>query len=60
MKVHVERRPGSRVFMEVEVEESRVKEAIDKAYRKLVKQVSIPGFRRGKAPRRVFESHVGR
>ena len=24
---------GSRVFMEVEVEESRVKEAIDKAYR---------------------------
>ena len=60
MKVHVERRPGSRVFMEVEVEESRVKEAIDKAYRKLVKQVSIPGFRRGKAPRRVFESHVGK
>ncbi|NLN17062.1 MAG: trigger factor [Firmicutes bacterium] len=60
MKVHVERRPGSRVFMEVEVEESRVAEAIDKAYRKLVKQVNIPGFRRGKAPRHVFELHVGK
>lgn len=60
MKVHVERRPGSRVFMEVEVEESLVEEALDKAYRKLVKQVNVPGFRRGKTPRRVFELHVGK
>jgi trigger factor len=33
---------------------------ITRSYRRVVKQVRIPGFRPGKAPRSVVESHVGR
>src|SRR5438270_360520 len=33
---------------------------MDQAYRRNVGRVRIPGFRPGKAPRRIFERHVGR
>lgn len=35
-------------------------QAMDQAYRKIVKQVNIPGFRRGKAPRFMVERYVGK
>ncbi|HOB31218.1 MAG TPA: trigger factor [Bacillota bacterium] len=51
MKVTTEKMEGSRVLLEVESPEQVVEEALDSAYRKIVKRVEIPGFRRGKAPK---------
>jgi trigger factor len=43
----------------VEVDEKEFDKAIDKAFRKLAHEVRIPGFRPGKAPRRVLEARFG-
>lgn len=55
-----ERLANSRAKFEVEVPAERVAQAMDAAYRKLVKRVNVPGFRKGKAPRPVLERYVGR
>lgn len=51
MKVTSERIEGSRVRLDVESPKEVVEEALDNAYKKVVKRVNIPGFRRGKAPK---------
>lgn len=60
MKTQVEKLEHSRVALEIEVEPTRVEEALERAYRKIVKRINIPGFRRGKAPRPVVEARLGR
>ncbi|WP_151736565.1 trigger factor [Paenibacillus tengchongensis] len=45
--------------LEVEVEAERVAAALDKAFNKVVKQANVPGFRKGKVPRVIFESRFG-
>lgn len=60
MKASAEKVAKNTVVLEVEVEPERFKEAVGKAYRELVKKVNIPGFRRGKAPRVIFERYYGR
>ena len=47
------------VKLTVEVEPKRVKQAFDRAARELAKQVEIPGFRKGKVPRRLLEQRFG-
>ncbi len=49
----------SKVKLEVEVAAPEVDTALAKAYRKVVKKVNLPGFRKGKVPRRVLESRFG-
>jgi trigger factor len=56
----VEQLSPTRVKINVEVPFDELKPNFDRAYRKLAKQVRIPGFRPGKAPARVLESHIGR
>ncbi len=60
MKTTVEKLEGNHIALEVEVDEERVEQAIDEAFQKVVRQVKIPGFRAGKAPRRVVENRVGK
>ncbi len=60
MKATAERIEKNTVVLEVEVEQSQFEQAVDRAYRKLVHKVSIPGFRKGKAPRVIFERFVGK
>ncbi len=60
MKVNLEKIEKNVVALEIEVEEFRLEEAMEKAYKKIVKKVSIPGFRKGKAPRVLVEKHVGK
>jgi len=59
MKATAERIEKNTVLLEIEVEAEQVDQAMDKAYRKIVKQVNIPGFRKGKAPRKMVERYVG-
>lgn len=46
-------------ILEVEVGTERFDEALDHSFKKVVKQVNIPGFRKGKVPRRIFENKFG-
>ena len=60
MKVTLERLPESRVQLEIEVEPDRLERSLDAAYKRLLPTLRIPGFRPGKAPRRIVERMVGR
>ncbi|HZK66754.1 MAG TPA: trigger factor, partial [Chloroflexota bacterium] len=44
----------------MEIESERVEMAMERAYRRLVSRVNIPGFRKGKAPRHLVERMLGR
>ncbi len=54
-----ERFIGPRVKLTVEVDADTFDADIEAAFRKLAREVRIPGFRPGRAPRRVLESHFG-
>lgn len=54
-----ERFIGPRVKLTVEVDAETFDTDIEAAFRKLAREVRIPGFRPGRAPRRVLESHFG-
>ncbi len=60
MKVSVERMPQSSVSLDIVAENDEFNRALDRAYRKLNRQVRIPGFRPGKAPRQIVEQRLGR
>lgn len=60
MKVSTEPVENSQVALNVEMEAVEVDEYLEKAYNQLVRKVSIPGFRKGKAPRVILEQHVGK
>ena len=59
MTAVVERTENSQVTLKVEVEPERLAKATDRAYQRLVQRVNIPGFRKGKAPRKILERAVG-
>jgi trigger factor len=59
MNVEVTRLPESRVTLAIELTPEEVEGALDRTYRQLVHRVSIPGFRKGKAPRPVVERMLG-
>jgi trigger factor len=50
---------GNKVKLSVEVDEVEFDKAISDAYRKIAREVRIPGFRPGKAPRKVLERRLG-
>lgn len=60
MKTKLERMERNEVALEIEVEADRLEQAMQKAYRKVVTKVNIPGFRKGKAPRQVLEAYLGK
>lgn len=60
MRAHAEKIEKNTVLLEVEVDADQFAKAVEKAYRRLVKRVNIPGFRPGKAPRVILERHVGK
>ena len=60
MKAVLEKIEDNRADLSIEIEAEKVDNAIDLAYRKLVKEAHIPGFRKGKAPRRILERHLGK
>jgi trigger factor len=59
MKTTVEPLEGNLVKVSVELDESEFERDIDAAFRRIAREVRIPGFRPGKAPRRVLEARLG-
>ncbi|AME07926.1 trigger factor [Bacillus siamensis] len=59
MSVKWEKQEGNEGVLTVEVDAETFKTALDDAFKKVVKQVSIPGFRKGKVPRGLFEQRFG-
>ena len=50
---------NGRVELEIEVNAADFSAAVDAAYKKDVKKMSVPGFRKGKAPRAMIEKMYG-
>ena len=50
---------GNRVRLTVEVDEAELEAEITAAFQRMARQVRVPGFRPGKAPRRVLEARLG-
>lgn len=59
MKSTLEPLEGNKVKLSVEVDESEFDRDIDAAFRAIARQVRLPGFRAGKAPRKVLEARIG-
>lgn len=60
MKTKLERIERNEVALEIEVEADRLEQAMQKAYRKVVTKVNVPGFRKGKVPRQILEAYLGK
>ena len=50
---------GNKVKLSITIDESEFDRDIDRAFRKIAKEVRLPGFRAGKVPRRVLEARIG-
>ena len=50
---------GNKVKLYVEVDEAEFDHDIDRAFKLIAKEVTLPGFRAGKAPRKVLEARIG-
>ncbi|MDQ1395771.1 MAG: trigger factor, partial [Acidimicrobiaceae bacterium] len=59
MKAIVEPLEGNKVKLSVEVDEQEFEVALNAAFKKIAREVRIPGFRPGKAPRRLLEARMG-
>jgi trigger factor len=46
------------ISLEIEVEAEKVKTAYNQAYKEVGREVTVPGFRKGKAPRSVLEHYL--
>lgn len=55
----VEKSENSTAKVVLEVEKATFQAALDKAYRKVKNDIYIPGFRKGKAPRKIVEGMYG-
>lgn len=59
MKTSVETLEGNKVKLSVEVDEDEFEAAVDSAFKRIAYEVRIPGFRPGKAPRKLIEARLG-
>ncbi|BDG36990.1 trigger factor [Saccharococcus caldoxylosilyticus] len=59
MSVKWEKLEGNEGVLTVEVDAEKVNEGLDAAFKKVVKNITLPGFRKGKVPRVIFEKRFG-
>ncbi len=49
----------NQVKLVISLDEQEFDEAVEKAFRRIAKEIRLPGFRPGKAPRKVLEARLG-
>ena len=59
MEVNVKELENSQVELEITVPAAELDKAYEAAYKKVAAKVNIPGFRKGKAPKKIVERTVG-
>lgn len=59
MTVNWEKQEGNKGVLTFEVSSEQFDKALDQAFQKVVKTIEIPGFRKGKVPRKIFEHRFG-
>ncbi|MEH7388979.1 trigger factor [Bacillus sp. JJ1503] len=59
MSAKFEKLEGNVGVLTIEVDAEKVNEGLDAAFKKVVKQINVPGFRKGKMPRGMFEKRFG-
>src|SRR5690625_884415 len=59
MSVKWEKKEGNDGILTFEVDVDTFEKALDQAFNKVVKDVELPGFRKGRIPRQIFESRFG-
>ena len=59
MSTKWEKQEGNKGTLTFEVSTDEFSKALDQAFKKVVKDVQIPGFRKGKVPRKIFENRFG-
>ena len=59
METTIETLDGDRVKLTVAVDAAEFDTAVDAAYKRLAREVRLPGFRPGKAPRKILEARLG-
>ncbi|MBB6451942.1 trigger factor [Salirhabdus euzebyi] len=59
MSAKWEKLEGNEGVLTVEVDAEQFNAALDQAFKKVVKTVQVPGFRKGKMPRGMFEKRFG-
>jgi trigger factor len=60
LKATVERTPDSEAVLTVTLEWAELEKASDRAYKRLAQKYSVPGFRKGNAPRSMLERMLGK
>ena len=60
MSLQVEKLENNMAKLTIEVPAEELEKAIEGAYRKNRGRISIPGFRKGKAPRKMIEQIYGK
>ena len=58
--VKSEKNEHSMHYLEIAIDKETFDAAVDKVYRKQAKNINVPGFRKGKAPRSVIEKMYGK
>ena len=59
VKLTLERLPESRVQLEITADEPETAAAMKRAVRKVGNQITLPGFRKGKAPQAMMNGPTG-
>ncbi|WP_202709884.1 trigger factor [Sporosalibacterium faouarense] len=59
MKSEILNKEGNKVSLKIEVDAKKFEEGVQKSYMKNRKRFNLPGFRKGKAPRKIIELNYG-
>lgn len=59
MSVKWEKQEGNVGKLTFEIEQEKVKQGLDRAFVKVRKTLNVPGFRKGKVPRQIFNQRFG-
>lgn len=60
MNARLDKIENSEAYLELEVDAESLEKGLEVAFRKVAKQVNIPGFRKGRAPRELVERYYGK